>query len=149
MIIININGLEPVAKGRARSAKSGHHYTPTKTRKFEEAVRLSAIAQMRRNGYKILSAGVLVDIVLRFPIPSSWPKWKKEMALNGELDHTTKPDSSNVCKAIEDALNGVVWNDDSQIVDSTVMKRYSSTPGIIVCAEPSSRISAQAAKRPK
>jgi len=149
MIIINIDGLEPVAKGRARSTKSGHHYTPTKTRKFEEAVRAAAVAQMRENGYKIIEGGVRVDIVLSFSIPKSWPKWKKEMALNGEIDHTTKPDATNVCKAIEDALNGVVWNDDSQIIAPHPVKLYSEKPGIRIYARESRCISAQTTKKPK
>jgi Holliday junction resolvase RusA-like endonuclease len=40
----------------------------------------------------------------------------------------TRPDIDNYCKAPLDALNGIVWRDDSQVVELTVSKFYSSRP---------------------
>ncbi len=38
--------------------------------------------------------------------------------------HTKTPDSSNLAKFAEDALNGVLWQDDAQITSLTALKRY-------------------------
>lgn len=37
---------------------------------------------------------------------------------------TSKPDSLKLARGTEDALTGVVWHDDSQVVDLDVHKRY-------------------------
>lgn len=43
----------------------------------------------------------------------------------------TKPDSSKYMRAVEDALTGVAYVDDSRLVDSWPSKRF-GTPGIVV-----------------
>lgn len=47
--------------------------------------------------------------------------------------HTVKPDATNVAKAVEDALNGVLWKDDSQIVYLTIRKLYGEKD--LICLE--------------
>lgn len=44
----------------------------------------------------------------------------------------TRPDALKLARAAEDALSGVVWNDDSQIVIERLEKRYSESPGLLV-----------------
>ena len=39
---------------------------------------------------------------------------------------TTKPDTLKLARGVEDALTGVVWRDDAQIVDEVLRKRYGS-----------------------
>ena len=48
---------------------------------------------------------------------------------------TVKPDASKLLRAVEDALTGVVYRDDSQIVDLTVTKRFGLAPGVEVRVE--------------
>lgn len=43
---------------------------------------------------------------------------------------TTKPDLSKMTRAVEDALTGIVWRDDSQVVESRQYKRYGEKPGV-------------------
>lgn len=45
---------------------------------------------------------------------------------------TRKPDFDNIGKIICDALNGIAYRDDAQIVDALVRKFYSDTPRVIV-----------------
>lgn len=119
----------PVAKGRARSfVRNGHvaHYTPQKTVSYEGLVKLMASESMA--GKSLLDGAVSMQVSLHVPIPSSWPKKKQEQARNGELRPLTKPDCSNVTKAIEDAMNGIVYADDKQIVELSVSKYYSELP---------------------
>lgn len=37
---------------------------------------------------------------------------------------TTKPDLTKIVRAIEDALTGICWTDDNQVVRHTTLKRY-------------------------
>lgn len=45
---------------------------------------------------------------------------------------TTKPDRSNLEKAVEDAMEGVVFDNDSQIVGGPVTKRYADQSGVML-----------------
>jgi Holliday junction resolvase RusA-like endonuclease len=66
------------------------------------------------------------------PIPASWSQKRQREAAECAIGATKNPDVSNVLKAVEDGMNGVVYVDDSQIVDLWVSKRYSRTPGVRV-----------------
>lgn len=43
---------------------------------------------------------------------------------------TSKPDVLKLARGVEDALTGIVWVDDSQIVTERIAKRYSERPGV-------------------
>ena len=43
---------------------------------------------------------------------------------------TTRPDVLKLARAVEDAITGVIWRDDSQIVDERIRKEYSDKPGV-------------------
>jgi Holliday junction resolvase RusA-like endonuclease len=45
---------------------------------------------------------------------------------------TSKPDATKVLRALEDALTGVVWRDDAQIVDQRARKFYGSPARAVV-----------------
>lgn len=63
------------------------------------------------------------------PIPSSWSRRDQEAALSGAIRPTSRPDWDNYGK-ITDALNGIVWKDDSQVVDGRSIKYYSDKPAL-------------------
>lgn len=125
---------QPIAKGRPRMAVRGGHaraYTPAKTVAYEGLIALAG--QQAMDGAAPLSGAVSLDVVAWFAIPASWPKKRKAAALAGtDNRHTSKPDGDNVLKAIGDGLNGVVWQDDSQIAEARVSKRYGETPCVAV-----------------
>lgn len=130
----------PIAKGRPRfSARLGrdgkHHaraYTPERTRTYEEVVREAGRAAM--NGLKATSNAVGLELVVFVPIPASWPKGKRAKAMAGLLYPTSRPDLDNYEKAVTDGLNGIVYEDDSQICDVIKGKRYSDRPRVYVRA---------------
>lgn len=45
---------------------------------------------------------------------------------------TVKPDCTKLLRAVEDALTGVVWRDDAQVVEQSVTKRYGEPEGAAV-----------------
>jgi Holliday junction resolvase RusA-like endonuclease len=62
-------------------------------------------------------------------VPESWSKRDKAAALDGTIRPTGRPDWDNYGK-ITDALNGICWKDDSQVVDGRVIKLYSDAPAL-------------------
>lgn len=124
---------QPQGKGRARAfLRRGHirHYTPDKTHDYERTISILAKAAM--HGRAPTLQPVQVDLILWFEVPGSWPKWKRDRALDGVIAPTVKPDVDNVVKAIKDALNGIAWHDDCQVVRLSVVKKYSQEPGVLV-----------------
>jgi Holliday junction resolvase RusA-like endonuclease len=126
----------PVGKGRPRFARRGRFtavYTPEKTASFENLVKLKAEEAMQ--GSSPIAGAVSVELTLCVPIPASFSKKKRAAALNDEIFPTTKPDCSNVQKGVEDAMNGIVYNDDKQIVRVLVKKFYAETPCTFITVE--------------
>lgn len=111
----------PVAKARPRMTKRGHVYTPTKTSDYESALRAKAHLEMRDRPR--FTGPVAVVMLAQVRIPAYWSKKKREAALRGEIA-PGKPDVDNYAKIVGDALNGVVFTDDSQIVHLTASKKY-------------------------
>jgi Holliday junction resolvase RusA-like endonuclease len=84
---------------------------------------------------KPLTGALEVSITVYRPIPKSFSKKKSAEAERGLIVPTSKPDASNYAKLIEDACNGIIWRDDSQIVDLIVKKRFSSNPRVEVTVQ--------------
>jgi Holliday junction resolvase RusA-like endonuclease len=124
--------LPPQGKARARSSrKSGTHYTPAKTRAYEAAIATMAIIAMR--GRKPIEHICAMDLRAVYPIPASWSEAKRTRAILGEIRPGVKPDLSNVAKAWEDAMNSIVYTDDSLIVEYGHFKKvYGITPMVAV-----------------
>lgn len=132
MIAFTVPG-NPTGKGRARIVKIGAFSrlaTPKDTAAYECLVALTA--QQAMAGRPLLEGAVGVRLCIDHAVPQSWSGKKQRMALAGEVFPTVKPDADNVCKAIFDGLNGVLWSDDVLVVDLAVRKRYSPTPCVRV-----------------
>lgn len=112
----------PVAKQRHRMTKSGQTYTPKQTAGYERMVKLIAGAEMQ--GRPIFLGPVEMVISVYLAVPKRWNKKQKAAAKAKLILPTKKPDVSNIAKSIEDAMNGVVYRDDSQIFKLTVGKWY-------------------------
>lgn len=132
----NVPG-QPVGKGRPRIGKVGAHarmFTPAKTVSYESTVACSAQQAMQGRG--LIEGPVKVLMRMTLVIPASWSRKKQEQALAGQIRPTTKPDADNVIKAIFDAINGVVWRDDVQVVELGLSKVYGAVPGVSVQVYP-------------
>lgn len=124
---------QPQGKGRPRIGKVGEFarmFTPAKTLAYEGFIAVQAqIAMAHRD---LVEGPVLVRMFIALQVPASWSQKKQRQALAGEVFPTTKPDVDNTVKAVFDALNGVVWKDDVQVVDLVLTKRYSAMPRVEV-----------------
>lgn len=124
---------QPVGKGRPRAAKRGSHiqlYTPEKTASYENLVATAAHGSMR--GAEPIKGACHVDMDIRLMVPMSWSAKRRNQALEGLVFPTKKPDLDNILKAVFDAINGIVWEDDVQAVYVQAVKRYSAVPGVHV-----------------
>jgi len=142
-ITVTIPG-KPVAKGRHRTSQAklgfdragkpyviqGHPFTPKTTREWEKAAKWY-IKSSFQGGGPIMGA-IALSAVIVFEVPVSWPKWKREAALEGVIVPTAKPDLDNVIKAIKDAVNDLGWQDDSYVTRSSEVKQYGKNAGIFL-----------------
>ena len=116
---------KPLAKGRPRFTRSGHSYTPARTVAYEGQLALAA--QEAMDGKPPVDGPLSVLLDVQMPIAISWSAKKKTVAYSGELRPIGRPDLDNFAKML-DALNFIVWNDDAQIVELHITKRFSLTP---------------------
>lgn len=135
MVTFKVDGV-PVPKGRARYVRRGNHistYTPEKTRTYETLIKDAARQAMGVS--EPLETPVSLYLYIRVPIPASSTKKRLQAIADGSEKPIKKPDASNVLKSVEDGMNGVVYKDDSQIVNIHVTKVFSSEPGVDICVK--------------
>ena len=127
---------EPKGKARARTfyhknAGKVVSMTPEDTVLYENLIK-TAFAESCKGRY-FNKEPLEVYITAFFPIPKSTSKKNRTLMLEDKLLPTKKPDSDNIAKVICDALNGVAYGDDTQIVKLVVNKRYTAEePKVIV-----------------
>jgi Holliday junction resolvase RusA-like endonuclease len=127
----------PVPKGRPRITTFGGHaraFTPSKTRRYEDLIRLEAGRVMEGRDQLQGPTRVRIRAFMQTPQAIAKHKLKGPAAESGALRPITKPDADNFAKVI-DALNGIVWPDDNQVVELTVEKFYSLRPRLEMNAE--------------
>lgn len=125
----------PIGKGRPRfrvvKPRSGPAfasvYTDAKTRAYERA--LSWVAKAAMRGKSLMGGPLRAAVTASFSVPTSWSNKKRDAALAGTIRPTGRPDIDNVFKTL-DAFNGIVFQDDSQIVEATIRKLYAESPSL-------------------
>ena len=123
MIQIIIPG-EPVAQGRPRFARRGQFvstYDPPKSRSWKGVAQVHMIEALAKAEAKPLAAGVPVElqVIAIFSCPKS--QYRKNTPRE-RRHHTKRPDADNILKAVKDAGTGILWHDDSQVMDARVIK---------------------------
>lgn len=112
--------------------RTGHAYTPEKTRSYEGKMALFGHQAMR--GKPPLQSPLHVGLLVILPMAESWSKKKKEAALKGEMLPVGRRDLDNFIKCL-DGLNGIVWKDDGQICSISARKIYGQIPGLHIIVE--------------
>lgn len=124
---------EAIAKGRPRVTTVGgfaRAYTPNRTGAFESKIRAICAVEMARAGMHATPDACCVEMAFERKPPKSWSK-KRAVEMRGE-PITIKPDLDNLAKAILDALNGVAYEDDAQVSDLHISRRWGETDSVRV-----------------
>lgn len=108
-------------------------YDPKKSSDYKKEIRAEAehllkLPELSEAVEKLKDKPLSVVINTYHPIPESWSN-KKKIEHSGEYK-TSKPDSDNLAKPILDALNGLIWDDDSHIVELMSIKQYVETTAL-------------------
>ena len=96
-------------KQRPRFTRAGRCYTPKATADYEAAI--SAAFRDQCGWFYAASEPVAVSVDVFRALPKSRPK-----SVAAEAD-TARPDLDNVVKVVLDALNGLAYADDAQVVE--------------------------------
>jgi len=124
---------DPKGKGRPRFSRFGKFtrvYTDKQTLDYETLIKSFAAEAM--GSTDPLETPVSVFLYIRHPVPQSYSKKRTEACLSGLEQPCKKPDIDNIAKTYLDGMNGVVFLDDTQVVDLHVKKVYSAVAGVDV-----------------
>lgn len=117
--------IHPKAGGKAFATQ----YADPKTKAYEGVIKTLAMVEMA--GQEPIKGPVHLALISRILPPQSWPAWKREAAVRGQILPDTKPDPDNIKKAVMDGFNGVVWVDDCQVVSYVHRKEYHESPAVL------------------
>lgn len=120
---------KPQGKARARTfynPKLGRvqSMTPENTVLYENLVKQSFTQQADKDARWFNKEPLAMYITAYYPIPASTSKKNRQLMCTGVLMPTKKPDIDNIAKVICDALNGVAYGDDTQIIKLSMVKTY-------------------------
>lgn len=123
----------PTGKKRPRFARNGGHVRTYQPKEDKEREALIAACYMREamassQMLKPYEGGIVIEITSVFMPPTSWSKAQR--ADPGPM--LSKPDADNIAKSVLDALNGIAWRDDKQIVDIRSRKQWGEHDGLVV-----------------
>lgn len=125
-----------VAKQSCRFTKDGRKYINMDVKNYANWVRLCFKTTCIGFSPSSFSGKALkINIDACFEIPKSYSKKKREKCLAGLIRPTVKPDTDNISKNIKDALNGIAYPDDKQVVCEVIEKYYAEKAYTIVSIE--------------
>ena len=136
-----VSDITPIGKARPRVTRYGHAFTPKKTAEYESKVKAVARKAMREQGFKQISKEkeVVFTADYYYAPPKSWSKKKRKEYAENHYGKTTKPDLDNCGKGSSDALNKVVYKDDSSITEMHLRKFYAEKDGFTITVKAKER----------
>ena len=115
--------VEGKIKGKARprfNTKTGRAFTPGDNISYENWVKCC----YKEQDGKYLEGALRARIEVYHQIPKSYTKGKRLACKHNITPPCKKPDSDNIAKIVLDSLNKIAFDDDSQVVELTVIKRW-------------------------
>ena len=135
MIKFEIPG-EVKGKGRPRFARVGEFvktYSDEQTVNYENWVKQCYVMEKQKQKITYVSkAYIEATINVYYPILKSVSRPKHLKMINKQIRPDKKPDADNIAKIILDALNGLAYDDDKQVVDLRVLKWYGEESKVVV-----------------
>jgi Holliday junction resolvase RusA-like endonuclease len=102
---------------------NGHTYTPKATRDYENRVLDAFVMSENDLDY---NGAFEAYITIKVPMPKGWSQRKKNEHMRSYPIDIRTPDLDNVAKSILDALNGLAYKDDKQVVSLSVSRVWGS-----------------------
>lgn len=121
----------PVPQGRPRAYVRGKHasvYEDAKSKDWKHVIAVHARAwllgnDIKEGDWKLIDTAIKLEITFKLLRPKSVSAKKRPEPI-------TRPDLDNLVKAVKDALSGVLWRDDSQVIELEAKKIYNNPPGV-------------------
>jgi len=103
-----------------------------RTVQWMHAVRLAAAEAMEHGGQQPSHAPIMLDIEFQHQRPKA--HYRANGLLKEAAPHwkVSRPDLSKLVRAVEDALKGIVWRDDSQVAAIRALKTYGDISTTII-----------------
>jgi len=123
----------PTAQQRARhgTTKNGLHIAFKSEKQRANERTLEALLQPYVPEFA-WSGPLVLEFTAALPLGKSDSKKVREAKLSGEMLPEKKPDIDNIAKCFLDAMNGIVYLDDKQVVSLHITKEYAETPAVDV-----------------
>ena len=115
--------VEGKIKGKQRprfNTKTGRAFTPNDTINYENWIRQCYKEQCG----EMLEGSIKAEIHVYYKIPKSYTKKRVELIRQGKERPCKTPDADNIAKVVLDSLNKIAFNDDAQVVELSVIKRW-------------------------
>lgn len=125
---------EPVAQGRPRFTRVNGYpraYEPAKSRRAKAEIQ----KQVQGIVNKPLDVPIRLTIAFYRPLTKEMTKKCIRNQKNTPILADKRPDLDNYIKLTKDALNGILWTDDSLIVELIASKYYDVIPRIEMMIE--------------
>ena len=115
--------VEGTIRGKQRprfNTKTGRAFTSNQTINYENWIKQCYIEQSN----KLLQGPIRARIEIYYSVSKSYSKRKIEAIKDGIDYPMKKPDADNIAKIVLDSLNKIAYEDDKQVVELTVIKRW-------------------------
>lgn len=117
-------GSKNIFRGRVVDAGKGNAA-------WKKLVAAECLRQMNANGWEIIRKpkAILVNVLFLKARPKSHYRTGKYAGLlkaSAPEDHTYTPDATKLWRSTEDAMTGIVWEDDAQITRQCVEKEWAN-----------------------
>lgn len=110
----------------SRMGKGVRTHDAPKSRSYKELVKLVA---WENKPQKLILEPLRLEVDVYLMPPKKYhTKPKQALISSGDLRPTTKPDIENLLKGIMDGMTGIIYRDDSLVVELVAKKFYSLTP---------------------
>lgn len=128
---------KPEGKARAQTFRNkytgkSHGVTPDNTALYENLIKMQCLDAMKKYKAEKIKGPVEMCILAYFnPLKKLINTKTKEKAFyeSDPLPHPiTKPDADNIAKVVKDALNGIMYDDDKQVV-RLMVEKFHIKPG--------------------
>ena len=115
--------IRPVPHQSVRFTRSGRTFKPKKITDYQSYVR-RLVEEQLPEGFSIISAGVPI-FIRQLSYQYEWPSSISLKKRTGKVYKVTKPDlQDNLNKAFLDALEGLIYEQDQNIVSIEKLEKY-------------------------